>query len=304
MALGVAEPTARALLGRHGTDRVVDALDGAAEAAGVNPLDMFAESVEEIWYPQRTPAHARGCSDLAAGRPASANGHVLVGHNNDLSRDTEERIVAVERDIPGEPLTLTIGVGPWPSVGWNDSGISFTGNELSPNDEQVGIPRLLQFRAMLSARTPEEATALALHSGRASSYNNLVANDGGTIVNIEGSATDAELTAPSERGTLAHTNHYACDRMLAFEGDPDYATRSEVRLNRARQLLDDAGAGSIDESSLRTMLSDHENAPDSICRHEGDSQTVFWCVADVTDMRITYGRGNPCGSEASIYSFS
>jgi hypothetical protein len=26
-------------------------------------------------------------------------------------------------------------------VGWNDASLSLTGNELSPNDERVGIPR-------------------------------------------------------------------------------------------------------------------------------------------------------------------
>jgi hypothetical protein len=56
------------------------------------------------------------------------------------------------------------------------------------------------------------------------------------------------------------------------------------------------------------MLSDHERAPDSLCRHperSGDgSKTVFWCVADVTDRRITFGRGNPCDSVAQRYVFA
>jgi hypothetical protein len=31
---------------------------------------------------------------------------------------------------------------------------------------------------------------------------------------------------------------------------------------------------------------------------------VFWCVADVTDGRITYGGGNPCDSQAQTYTFA
>jgi hypothetical protein len=67
-------------------------------------------------------------------------------------------------------------------------------------------------------------------------------------------------------------------------------------------------SGSITTDSMRTMLSDHQGAPDSICRHpngetgEG-SKTVFWCVADVTDGRITFGRGNPCDSHAQVFAF-
>jgi isopenicillin-N N-acyltransferase-like protein len=126
-------------------------------------------------------------------------------------------------------------------------------------------------------------------------------------VNVEGSATDAELTGLDDEGTLAHTNHYVCDRMRAYEGDPEYAARSNVRYERARELLAER-RGSIDDAMLRDMLSDHERAPDSLCRHpepSGDgSKTVFWCVADVTERRITFGRGNPCDSVAQGYAFA
>ena len=66
------------------------------------------------------------------------------------------------------------------------------------------------------------------------------------------------------------------------------------------------GARPFTVERLRAALADHENAPDSICRHdEGPKpvKTVFWCVADVTAGEITYGRGNPCDSEAQVYTF-
>jgi hypothetical protein len=57
------------------------------------------------------------------------------------------------------------------------------------------------------------------------------------------------------------------------------------------------------------MLSDHENAPDSICRHSewdvgGHTDTSFWCIADVTDMRITFAVGNPCETTAAVQEFA
>jgi len=60
---------------------------------------------------------------------------------------------------------------------------------------------------------------------------------------------------------------------------------------------------------MRSFLSDHEHEPDSLCRHpersngERTSATVFWWVADLTDMRLTFGRGNPCDSIAQTYAF-
>ncbi len=64
-----------------------------------------------------------------------------------------------------------------------------------------------------------------------------------------------------------HTNHYVCDRMLPYEGDTAYAERSAVRYERARELIGAQAPGSVDAGVMRTILSDHETAPDSLCRH-------------------------------------
>lgn len=291
---------------------LVEELDGAAEGADVDPLALFACSVEEIWYLPRTPGGGPSiggrCSDLVAAPPATADGHVLVAHNNDLSPHYRDELVAIERRVPGDPTVFTIGNGIWISVGWNSAGLSLTGNELSPNDERIGIPRELQVRAMLRDTSLDAMVGTALRHDRASSYNNVLASSDGSIVNVEGSATSVEMTEPDEHGHLVHTNHYVCDAMLTFEGDPAYARRSAVRYARAEELLASQPDGSVTEERLRDMLSDHEHAPDSLCRHAGEdadgSVTCFWCVADVTDMRITFGRGNPCDSVAQEFAFA
>jgi isopenicillin-N N-acyltransferase-like protein len=291
---------------------VLEELDGAAEAADVDPLALFACTVEEIWYEPRGrgagPTLEGRCSDLVAAPPATANGHVLVAHNNDLSPRYRDELVAIERSVPGDPTVFTIGNGVWISVGWNSSGLSLTGNELSPNDERVGIPRELQVRAMLRETSMDAMVGTALRHDRASSYNNVLASRDGTVVNVEGSATSVDLTEPDEHGHLVHTNHYVCESMLPYEGDPAYAGRSAVRYGRAAELLAAQADGTVTEDVLRTLLSDHEHAPDSLCRHADDdaggSVTCFWCIADVTDMRIAFGRGNPCDSVAQEFAFA
>jgi isopenicillin-N N-acyltransferase-like protein len=287
---------------------LIDELDGVADGAGVDRLDAFAASIEEIWYAPHGETEGR-CSDLVAAPVATADGHLLVGHNNDLNPDTEPAITAIERTIPGEPVTFQLGGIPWLSVGWSSAGLSLTGNELSPNDERVGISRSHQVFEMLQrSRTLDEMVAAALRPDRASSYNNVLASVDGRVANVEGSASDAEVSAPDERGHLTHTNHYASERMRRFEGDPGYAKRSDVRMCRARDLLAEAPAGSITAGDLRRMLSDHENRPNEVCRHpewgHPSSKTVFWCVADVTEGRITYGHGNPCDSVEQEYVFA
>jgi hypothetical protein len=314
------------------TPWLVDEIDGAAEGAGIDPLALFAASIEEIWTvrPSGEPVvpHIVGrCSDIVAGPPATADGHLWVAHTNDLAADEESGVVAIEWRVPGEPVVFSLGIGPWISVGWNDAGLSLTGNELSPNDERVGVPRLLMVREQLTARTIDDATAMALRPDRASSYNTVFAHRDGRVVDVEGSATDAELGGLDERGTLAHTNHYVGGRMLGYEGDPAYARASAVRLGRACELLASAGPRAITPEWLRSALSDHATDP-SLCRHaraEGpvggtgasgaatlaggavssgaSTKTVFWCIADVTSGEVRYGLGNPCAPGEERYAF-
>ena len=285
---------------------VVEEIEGAAESAGVHGLDLFACHVEEIWYEPRLKERTHGrCSDLVAVAPKTADGRVFVAHNNDMRRQYQEELIAIERRVPGDPTVFTIGNGIWISAGWNSAGLSLTGNELSPNDEKVGIPREIQVRAMLRDPTLDMMIGTAIRHDRASSYNNVLAAADGRVVNVEGSATDVEMTEPDE-GMLVHTNHYVCESMLPYEGDPEYAERSAIRYGRARELLADAAPGTIDEAVLRAFLSDHENAPDSLCRHEAEGRTsftCFWCIVDVTAGRVMFGRGNPCDSVEQEYVF-
>jgi isopenicillin-N N-acyltransferase like protein len=284
---------------------VVEELDAAAAAAEVDPLRLFAASVEEIHTaPIREPAPT-GCTDVAATSALTADGHLLVAHNNDLAAGEEHDVVAIEWRVEGEPTIFTLGIGPWISVGWNEAGLSVTGNEVSPRDEGVGIPRLLQVRDVLTRTTLPEAVKAILHPARASSYNWVVAQ-GEVVVSIEGSATAGEALAPSPDGTLVHTNHYVHPDMLDYEAEED-TEGSATRLHRARQLLAERNGDPITRTRLREILADHANEPHALCRHghaQGEPQTVFWCVADVTARTVMYGRGNPCNSEAELYAFS
>jgi isopenicillin-N N-acyltransferase like protein len=287
---------------------LMEELDACADAAGVERDAFFATMIEEIWYEPLDAKTEGRCTDLVAGPSATADGHLLVAHNNDLRPDRESDLVALEIAVTGDPVIFQIGGVPWLSVGWNAAGLSLTGNELTPNDERVGISRSLQVLEMMRARTMDEMLAMALRKDRASSYNNVLSDAHGTVANVEGSATDAEVTGLDDAGHLVHTNHYVCDRMQPFEGDPAYAQRSAVRYRRGRQLLAAAAPGSLTTESLRGMLADHETRPDSLCRHPEfgtpTEKTVFWCVADVTQGRVEFGRGNPCDSTSQTYRFA
>lgn len=277
---------------------VVAEFAGVAAGCGIDLLDLMVLGTEEVWS---HPPGGERCSDFAAGPPATADGEIWLAHNNDLSPAAAERIVAVHWQVAGQPELFTIGVGgPYISVGYNSAGLSLTGNELSPNDDRVGVPRLLIVRDILARRTAAAAIAAATSPARASSYNNLIAHRDGTIVNVEGSGGDYALL-PAEAGWTVHTNHYVAPRMLRYEADPAEVAGSRTRYARADELMR-GRAGPVTPAMLRGFLADRANAPSALCKREGSSQTVFWCIIGLSQGRIVYGR-DPGEAEEQAFQF-
>lgn len=264
-------------------------MEGIAAGSETDLLDLYVKATEEIWP---SPPPAGKCSDFAAGPPATADGGVWLAHNNDLNPATLEALASIEWAVEGQPRLFTLGVGPFISMGYNAAGLALTGNELSPNDNKIGVPRLLVVRDILAQSTAHEALAAAARPERASSYNNLISHADGTIVNFEGSATDYELIYARD-GWTVHTNHYCSVRMAAYELDPADTGGSRQRYDRARELMV-TRPGPVRPAMLRRFLADHANTPDALCKHHGESQTVFWCIIDLSHGAIEYGRGQPC----------
>ena len=57
---------------------LLEELDACAEGAGVDPLEFFAVSMEEIWYEPYGPRIEGRCSDLVAGPSATSHGESLL----------------------------------------------------------------------------------------------------------------------------------------------------------------------------------------------------------------------------------
>ena len=289
--------------------RVWQEMRGVAHGAEIPFDDLFLMSVEELLYDEVrgsefARAKTKGCSDLAAAPPATRDGHVWLAHNNDLNASAREQLVLTRFCADDEPEIFGVTVGGWfISVGMNNAGLALTGNQLNANDSRAGIPRLLMVRAFLAQTRLEDALALALHPERASSYNNIISSRDGRIVNVEGSATDAQVTWSADNGgTIAHTNHYLAEKMLRFENDPAQVAMSAARCERALAYANEF-RGAIDFEICARFVRDHVNAPWSVCKHEGQSVTVFSSIIDLTEKKMWLARGNPCQSEFVPHTF-
>jgi isopenicillin-N N-acyltransferase-like protein len=277
-------------------------MEGIASGSGLALLDLYVQAIEEIWELAPGLPEVEGkCSDFAVGPPASWDGGIWLAHNNDLGPQVQDELMAVEWQVEDQPRLFTLGVGPFISIGFNDAGLALTGNEVSPNDEKIGLPRLLIVRDILAQRTAAQALAAAARPERASSYNQLISHRDGTMVNFEGSATDAELIY-AQNGWTVHTNHYCSEKMQVYEREPQAIEGSCLRYNRAHELMENR-SGPVTPEMLKAFLSDHANAPYALCRHDPQTQTVFWAIIDLSHGAIEYGYGPPCSSTSQIFGF-
>lgn len=262
------------------------------------------ENVSPLLAKERVRERLKGCSDLAAAPPATRDGHVWLAHNNDLGKSAVNQLFVTHFRVEGEPEILAVTVGGlFISIGLNNAGISLTGNQLNATDSRAGVPRLLIVRDILAQTKLEDALASALLNERASSYNNIIASRDERIVNVEGSATAAALSWSAENaGTLAHTNHYLDPAMRALEADGKNVSMSATRCARAFDYAQKY-RGQVDFAVCARFVRDHVYAPWSVCKHAGQSVTVFSSLIDLTEQKLWLTRGNPCQSEFELYSF-
>lgn len=300
--------------------KVMLELQGCAAGAGISFDDLFLMGVEELLYEEvrgqgdhslafSTPGHTatertKGCSDLAAAPPATRDGHVWLAHNNDLGASAADQLFVTRFRVDNEPEILAVTVGGiFISIGMNNAGLALTGNQLNANDSRVGVPRLFIVRDILAQTDLEHALAAALVPDRASSYNNIISSGDGRIVNAEGSASAVALTWSGETGgTVAHTNHYLDAKMLDFEADKQNLAMSASRCSRAFDYARKY-RGEIDFDICQRFVRDHVYAPWSVCKHAGQSVTVFSTVIDLTAQQMWLALGNPCMNEFTLYSF-
>jgi len=273
-------------------------MTGIAEGSGLAIDALYCLTCLEL------REELKGCSDFLLGKPSTVNGHVLACHNEDWAVNEQPFLVVRRSQIEGEPKTISIAYGGIiPSIGFNDQGLSLTGNALSPNDKHFGIPKLHIVREIIRTKTLAEALRLCALTPRASSFNNALATRDGQLYNFEGSATDNDIAFSTEYSV--HTNHYTYDRMKRYEEDPIGCIGSVLRLNTVTELVK-SNLGRLSVDACREILSSHVNSPDAPCRHSPNDDagcTVFSAIIDLTDLVMHASIGNPCTSSWARYTF-
>ena len=282
----------------------VDEMRGIADGANVAFDDiMVVNAMEAVTM---DALHLTRCTSFSVNEQRTADGHVLLAHNEDWVPEDENDVFVISAKPVEEPpfLAMTYG-GLLPNVGFNAYGIAQMIDSVYPNDSRIGIPRLVVARAVLASRRISGALGRTLISHRAAGYNHLLAHESGEMYAVEVSARKFDILHGTD-GYMVHTNHYLSQTMKEIESDPEELISSRVRYFRANRLLRQNSKHTI--KTLQAIQKDHVNLPNSICNHNiqgidplDRENTITALVIDLTTREMHIAWGNPCQNVYHTY---
>ena len=284
----------------------VQEMEGLAEGAGVSMDDLSVLTALEAVA--LDALHLSRCTSVAANQDCTADGHVLVGHNETWMPEDEPDVYLIHAQPSDEAPFLAMSYGGLlPNVGFNAHGIAQCCDTMYPNDIRIGIPRVIVSRAVLNACSITEAIKCTIAPLRAAGYNHLIAHDSGELFNVEVSARSFAILY-GEEGYLAHANHYLDPGMRRIEKDPEDLVSAHVRYHRAVRLLRATRAHNLD--TFTDLLRDHANYRFSICNHGifgaplDREKTIASVIMDLTERKLWAAWGNPCENAYFAYALN
>jgi hypothetical protein len=235
---------------------------------------------------QTGDAAIQGCTDCLAYTADSA----LIGHNEDGSPTALSHMYVVTVNLAEGPTFSALsypGFLPGNAFGFNQAGILHTVNHVAPRPIKVGLSRHFLARALLDARSLDEAVRNITVSDRASGFNyNIGSLSERRVVSVE--------TAPDHhhvrevQGYYTHTNHY----VELNDEQQEITLSSRKRLERSLILCRETLPA--DAGHVLAVLGDQTDRDYPIYRDATlPDEDATLCSAlydlDRRDLRIYYG---------------
>lgn len=244
------------------------------------------------------------CTSLAAAGEATG-GHALIAQNWDWTVEAGERCVLVEIRQEGRPDLLThVEAGMIGHKGLNTAGLGLCANAMSSHHDRFApaVPVWVLGRAALNCESLYQVEEKMNRAQRTASVNFTVASIRGDVGAVEVTPKDVKVVAPT-RGRVSHGNVFA-----GLSPERDVEDRLAVlfpqfcdRARRAEELVQEED---VSVERLKSMLVDHENRPESICRHWEDApddtpeglllETVASVIMDLNEGKLWVTAGPPC----------
>jgi isopenicillin-N N-acyltransferase-like protein len=287
---------------------IIDEMKGMADGARVDFEDIFFVNItyEIAGLP------VMGCTSFAAAGKATKSGGVIAGQNFDYINLWDKVMVILKMKPDKGPGILAVApAGGLGLIGFNSAGISLNLNLLRTKDSltpQGEVPSHMILRKVLSSESVGEAIGTIASAGRKSAKNYLLASAQGDIADVEVTLNDVDVHF-AQRGIITHANCFKSDRFKQSDMAPLLSPDSYVRYPRLFQLMEDH-YGNLTVDVMKQLLEDHNNYPDSICRHPNPKnpipigrmmKTLVSIMSCPQERKAYIALGNPCENEYIEY---
>lgn len=218
-------------------------------------------------------------------------GKLIMGHNEDWTLEALDHFYILKATIGGVTfigLNYTDGVAGL-SASMNSFGLVQCVNDIYQTN-RVGVPKNYVARAVLEAKTLDEAEKIIRNLPRASGFNHVLAQ-GKEIRNIEIAGDSVGIQSVVGK-PYVHTNHYLSEEMKSLER---FHTRSsEARYKRALEMLRD----SMSVEDVVKILSDTQDDKYPICN---PNKTIGSAIFVPDELTANFCYGHPCAGEYVKY---
>ena len=302
---------------RDQSPEYVSAMNGIAESSNREILEiaMLNLRYELLYYALGKiymDESVDGCTAFALLPEVSKNNHLLMGQNWDWIPDVD-CVLVTSTDTDGLRRTAFTEAGIFAGKpGMNSEGVGLSVNGMcstSDNWARFQKPFHLRCYEILRSRTMDDALDVLTDSPRSCTANFIIGHASHGAVDIE-LAPDNLRSIDPDNGVLVHTNHFVNpDKIDAREPPNPRRYLSEFRHVRMETLLNEQKP--LDIKSIQKILKDHENHPQSLCRHRDNtipkSQHIITktsMIMDLGDQKIWLSFGQPCKNDFKAYGAS
>ncbi len=291
---------------------LLEEMAGIAEGAGLTEREILTLNARTEILPPTYPApptdawsEARAanraaaipdwgeCTALAVLPAASRDGGTWLAQNWDwIGAQRAAMVLLRVTDERGRRLLTLTEAGMLAKIGCNDRGFGLCLNILrSVDDGQApGLPVHVLLRHLLDCDDVAAAVATAQSLRHGASSNVLMADSGGHAASVEVSPRGVAVIAPSDNGTLAHTNHFLDARQVVDAATLNPLASTEQRLDCARAH---AARTPLDRAGIEALLQDTTGDAFAVCRYpdaaldpEVRIETVAGVVMDLVETTL------------------
>ena len=302
---------------REQSPEYVRAMTGIAESSNREILEiaMLNLRYELLYYALGKiymDESVDGCTSFALLPEASQNNHLLMGQNWDWIPDVD-CVLVTSTDTDGLHRTAFTEAGIFAGKpGMNSEGVGLAVNGMcstTDNWARFHKPFHLRCYEVLRSRSMDEALDALTATPRSCTANFIIGHASHGAVDIELAPDNLRFIDP-DNGILVHTNHFVNpDKIDAREPPNPRRYLSEFRHVRMETLLNEQKP--LDIKSIQAILKDHENHPQSLCRHRDNtipkSQHIITktsMIMDLEDQKIWLSYGQPCKNDFIAYDVS